>query len=111
MEYPTAAYSPFSVPYDYSSITHFGPKVYSTNGQDTITPKQIGVVIGEAKGLSELDIKKINNMYCMGSLGMMIRSCYDGSVSKHLIYLLIEALILRMNIIFIVCGCKRRNCW
>jgi len=77
--YPAAAYSPFSVPYDYGSVTHFGPKVQSSNGLDSMTPKQVGAVIGEAKGLSDLDIKKINNMYCSGSLGMMIRSVYDGS--------------------------------
>lgn len=83
LSYPTAPYSPFSVPYDYASITHYGRKAMSINGQDTIVPNQVGAIIGEAKALSELDIKKINNMYCNGALGMMIRSVYDGSVSGY----------------------------
>ncbi|SDT83175.1 astacin [Streptomyces sp. TLI_053] len=58
--------STFGTAYDYASIMHYGPKSYSKNGKDTITPKQklpAGVVLGEATELSAGDIAAVKAMY------------------------------------------------
>ncbi len=50
-------------PYDYGSLMHYGRKAFSTNGRDTITPKQSGVTIGQRSGLSAGDIATVRWMY------------------------------------------------
>lgn len=49
--------------YDYASLMHYGPKAFSSNGQDTIIPKQKGVSIGQRIAFSKLDSHKINKLY------------------------------------------------
>jgi hypothetical protein len=49
--------------YDYGSIMHYPRWAFSKNGQDTIVPKQAGVVIGQRNGLSEGDIAAVRFMY------------------------------------------------
>ncbi|XP_042370891.1 high choriolytic enzyme 1-like, partial [Plectropomus leopardus] len=51
------------VPYDYSSVMHYGPKTFSKNSEDTITPLMSSVEIGQRIGMSENDILKINKLY------------------------------------------------
>ncbi|KAI3370290.1 hypothetical protein L3Q82_024463 [Scortum barcoo] len=52
-----------NVPYDYSSVMHYGPKDWTKNGEDTITPLAPSVRIGQREGMSENDILKINKLY------------------------------------------------
>lgn len=62
-------YNNFNTPYDYISVMHYGPKAFSKNGKETITPKQLAFKdkIGQRKGLSAGDAQRINNMYeCAG---------------------------------------------
>ncbi|XP_070493986.1 high choriolytic enzyme 1-like [Chironomus tepperi] len=58
-------YNNFGTPYDYISVMHYGPKAFSKNGKETITPKQAAFKdkIGQRKGLSVGDAQRINNMY------------------------------------------------
>ena len=58
--------SQFQVPYDYGSIMHYPSKAFSVNGKDTIVALDAvgGQLMGQRVGLSELDIERINNMYC-----------------------------------------------
>jgi len=51
--------------YDYGSIMHYGPYAFSRNGQPTIIPLQ-NVEIGQSRGLSQGDIKSINQLYGNG---------------------------------------------
>lgn len=67
--------------YDYTSVMHYHSKTFSKNGLDTVSPKKAGATIGEQGKLSELDIWKINNMYCPGTMGVRIVSRFDGGVS------------------------------
>lgn len=53
-------------PYDYGSIMHYGTHFFSTNGSQTITPKQSGVTIGQRSALSVEDISGINALYTNG---------------------------------------------
>ncbi|MEV6979178.1 M12 family metallopeptidase [Kitasatospora sp. NPDC093806] len=58
--------STFGTAYDYASIMHYGPKSYSKNGKDTITPKKTlpaGLVLGETTELSAGDIAAVKAMY------------------------------------------------
>uniref|UniRef100_UPI001ED8273C zinc metalloproteinase nas-36-like n=1 Tax=Scatophagus argus TaxID=75038 RepID=UPI001ED8273C len=52
-----------NVPYDYSSVMHYGPKDFSKNTKDTITPLDPSAQIGQRKHMSENDILKINKLY------------------------------------------------
>ncbi|XP_059507839.1 hatching enzyme 1.2-like [Stegostoma tigrinum] len=64
-------------PYDYGSIMHYGRYVFSKgHGFPTILPKPNRTVpIGQIRGLSELDIIKINRLYNCSSLAVQIFSC------------------------------------
>lgn len=51
-------------PYDYTSIMHYRPYEFSTNGRATITAKDPAVtMIGQLDGLNPTDIAKINKLY------------------------------------------------
>lgn len=56
------------LPYDYSSIMHYGSYAFTkTYGAPTIVPKRSGVTIGQRNGFSELDIQSLNLLYkCSG---------------------------------------------
>ena len=50
-------------PYDYGSVMHYGSTEFSSNGQETITPKQNGVTIGQRNGMSTNDKDELNAVY------------------------------------------------
>ncbi|XP_076011411.1 high choriolytic enzyme 1-like [Genypterus blacodes] len=54
-----------NTPYDYSSIMHYGRTAFSIQyGQDSITPiPDPNVQIGQRKGMSHMDITRINRLY------------------------------------------------
>ncbi|XP_044223739.1 high choriolytic enzyme 1-like [Thunnus albacares] len=54
-----------NTPYDYSSIMHYGRTAFSIQyGRDSITPiPNANVQIGQRKGMSQWDIKRINRLY------------------------------------------------
>ncbi len=55
--------------YDYGSIMHYRSTSFSKNGKATITPKIMGVNIGQRTGLSAGDIAAINKLYYTDSNG------------------------------------------
>lgn len=53
-------------PFDYSSIMLYGPKLFSSNGGDTMIPRKRGIRLldtGVKPGLSEEDARSINILY------------------------------------------------
>ena len=51
-------------PYDYSSVMHYGTHAFARSYGPTIVPKDSSSsIIGQRKGLSEIDIEKINRLY------------------------------------------------
>ena len=50
-------------PYDYGSIMHYPRWAFSKTGEDTLTPTDPTVVIGQRDGLSPGDIAAVNDMY------------------------------------------------
>jgi len=49
--------------YDYNSVMHYGTTAFSMNGKPTMVPRQGGVVIGNAKVLSPVDIAEVRHYY------------------------------------------------
>ncbi|XP_056151083.1 hatching enzyme 1.2-like isoform X2 [Lampris incognitus] len=52
-----------NLPYDLSSIMHYGKYFFTADLSPTILPKKDGVQIGQRKHLSKLDIEKIKRLY------------------------------------------------
>ncbi|XP_069371240.1 uncharacterized protein [Paralichthys olivaceus] len=52
-----------NVPYDYSSVMHYGPTDFSKNGLNTISAFSATATMGQRIGMSENDILKINKLY------------------------------------------------
>ncbi|KAK9502786.1 hypothetical protein O3M35_011492 [Rhynocoris fuscipes] len=62
----TKDYSTLDVPYDYNSLMHYSAYSFTKNGKATVLPKDPSVdpeILGQRKGPSENDLKKINIMY------------------------------------------------
>lgn len=55
-----------NTPYDYGSIMHYGKTFFSINGEETITPKQANVTIGQRMALSDHDLSGIKMLYKLG---------------------------------------------
>lgn len=55
----------FGTNYDFYSVMHYNTKAFSSNGQETIVPRDSYYrnIIGQRKYLSAGDAKRINNMY------------------------------------------------
>jgi hypothetical protein len=49
--------------YDYGSIMHYPRDAFSTNGMDTIVPRQSGVTIGQRTALSAFDTAAVRSIY------------------------------------------------
>lgn len=62
-KYDTFTVEDYGIKYDYSSVMHYGPTGFSTNGKPTIVPKDPLANIGQRVGLSRKDIEKLNRMY------------------------------------------------
>ncbi|CAL9701345.1 unnamed protein product [Knipowitschia caucasica] len=53
-----------NTPYDYTFLMHYSSKAFSKNGRDTISPlSRRPVKLGQTRGLSHSDIKRINILY------------------------------------------------
>lgn len=53
------------VPYDIRSLMHYNPRDFSANGKRTIESRIKGIdAVGGAKGMSKLDVEKLNRLYC-----------------------------------------------
>jgi hypothetical protein len=82
--------------YDYGSIMHYPRGAFSSNGQDTIIPRQAGVTIGQRTGLSWQDRQTIAKLYerfftkgysgvwraGSGRYGMWINATWDSFRAK-----------------------------
>ncbi|XP_062380298.1 hatching enzyme 1.2-like [Sardina pilchardus] len=64
-----------NTPYDYSSVMHYGSTAFSTNGRKTITPfPNPNVKIGQRRGMSTIDIQRINKLYGCCEYDLMYNS-------------------------------------
>ena len=66
------------VGYDYNSIMHYNPTLYSRNGHATIKALDPSIPVGQARELSALDIEQTNRLYrCPGtsSLSLSLSVC------------------------------------
>ncbi|KAM9339263.1 hatching enzyme 1.2-like [Symphorus nematophorus] len=52
-----------NLPYDLSSIMHYGPYFFSVDGNPTVVSKFAGEQMGQRTHLSQLDIQKLNKLY------------------------------------------------
>jgi len=50
-------------PYDYASVMHYGSHAFAKGFGPTIVPKQPASLLGQRKGLSDVDIQKVNKLY------------------------------------------------
>ncbi|XP_023194571.1 zinc metalloproteinase nas-4-like [Xiphophorus maculatus] len=58
----------FDIPYDYTSILHYGRTFFTSNGKPTIIPKKNVKDMGQRRRLTETDIQKIIHVYNCDSL-------------------------------------------
>ncbi|XP_014887277.1 zinc metalloproteinase nas-14 [Poecilia latipinna] len=58
----------FDIPYDYSSILHYGRTFFSSNGKPTIIPKKDIKDMGQRSRLTDTDRKKITLLYNCGAV-------------------------------------------
>ncbi|XP_037547899.1 astacin-like metalloendopeptidase [Nematolebias whitei] len=59
----------FGIPYDYTSIMHYGSNYFSQNGKDTIIPKRDDVhEMGQREKLMNSDIERVRFLYGCDSL-------------------------------------------
>lgn len=65
---------PLDLPYDYGSIMHYRKYAFTGNGFPTVVPKNKWATIGQRKGLSKIDIKKINKFYSCSAYTTAITS-------------------------------------
>ncbi|KAF2887029.1 hypothetical protein ILUMI_19142 [Ignelater luminosus] len=54
----------FGEKYDYDSLMHYSAYAFSKNRRKTIVTKSRNRRIGQRQGLSDIDIRKINKLYC-----------------------------------------------
>ncbi len=55
------------VPYDISSVMHYGAFAFTRNGRPTIQPVDSTVALnqlGQRSGFSTLDLQHVNTLYC-----------------------------------------------
>jgi Astacin (Peptidase family M12A) len=63
-KYNSSIVTDFNYEYDYNSIMHYSSKAFSKNGKETIVAKNNSVThLGQRKGFTEIDIKKLNRLY------------------------------------------------
>ncbi|XP_026153652.1 low choriolytic enzyme [Mastacembelus armatus] len=53
----------FSLPYDVTSIMHYGRKCFSANGQATIVPATNAKAMGQRERMTQTDIQKVRQLY------------------------------------------------
>ncbi|KAM6984881.1 low choriolytic enzyme [Aplochiton taeniatus] len=59
--------STFNLPYDISSILHYGRCFFSVNGQPTIIPKKGSKEMGQRSHMTELDVQRVRRLYKCGA--------------------------------------------
>jgi hypothetical protein len=66
--YPTGEINQFHIPYDYGSVMHYSKTAFTVNGKDTIVAlNEFEGTIGQRYEMSQYDIQRVNNMYCVDS--------------------------------------------
>ncbi|KAK7080398.1 Meprin A subunit beta [Halocaridina rubra] len=66
------------LPYDYSSIMHYGPYAFTKRyGSATIAPRRSGVTIGQRNGFSESDVEGLNLLYKCSGVEPKPENCED----------------------------------
>jgi hypothetical protein len=70
-------------PYDYASLMHYGMYAFSKNGQPTIVPKQSGVTIGQASGLSAGDVGAVHHIYQTTHYNLTVTQVYATPHSRN----------------------------
>ncbi|GJQ74580.1 hypothetical protein Trydic_g21441 [Trypoxylus dichotomus] len=60
----------FGQPYDYYSVMHYDAYAFTANGEPTVIPldETYFSIIGRVTEMSEIDIRKLNLMYCLQQL-------------------------------------------
>ncbi|RUS77049.1 hypothetical protein EGW08_015186 [Elysia chlorotica] len=84
-KYPYSAVNLYDVPYDYTSVMHYGGTAFTTNGQLTIQTldRNYQNRIGNRGGLSFRDVKTANRMYsCNEHCSSGIKCPGEGFVGK-----------------------------
>uniref|UniRef100_UPI003AB040EC zinc metalloproteinase nas-4 n=1 Tax=Centroberyx gerrardi TaxID=166262 RepID=UPI003AB040EC len=74
----------FSLPYDITSIMHYGSGFFSANGLPTIIPKKDEKNMGQRTHMTEVDMQRVRQLYNCGVYAMTTDGFNQSSASPQL---------------------------
>ena len=87
-KYNNTVVDTLNTPYDYTSVMHYEPGAFSSNGLPTIEPLQAGAKIGQRRNMSTIDIEEVRILYNCSASGQTLPPISTTTTGLFRFYLL-----------------------
>ena len=87
-KYNNTVVDTLNTPYDYTSVMHYEPEAFSSNGLPTIEPLQAGAKIGQRRNMSTIDIEEVRILYNCSASGQTLPPISTTTTGLFRFYLL-----------------------